>query len=217
MKTNAFLFDLDGTLLDTSHEITDSVNQLLQEEGCPPLTIEKIRPVISEGIQGLLKLAFQMEKSHPSYENFKQRLIEFHLNSLGQNTPLFPGMEQVLDKLEKLGMAWGIVTNKPKFLTDPLLKTLELDSRTSCVVSGDTLSVAKPHPEPMLHACKLLNCSPHECIYIGDAQRDIQAGKNSGIKTVLAMYGYIGEPNEALKWEPDYVIYHPTELLNFIQ
>jgi phosphoglycolate phosphatase len=122
----------------------------------------------------------------------------------------------VLDELERLGLPWGVVTNKPGWLTDPLLAALGLDRRASCVVSGDTVAERKPHPLPLLHAAGLVGVAPASCVYVGDAERDIQAGRAAGMTTVVAAYGYISDDDDPAGWQPTGIIAEPGELLEWV-
>jgi N-acetyl-D-muramate 6-phosphate phosphatase len=214
MKLKAILFDLDGTLLDTAPEFTDGINQLRLEERLPPLSLGKIRPAISHGSTEVVKIAFNLTQSHPDIEILKQRFLKIYQTNLGGNTHYFPGIEALLSTIEQLDLKWGIVTNKPHYLTYPLLAKFQLTDRAHCIVSGDTLAVAKPHPEPILHACKQMNVRPQDCYYVGDAQRDIAAGKAAGIlATFMALYGYLSPKDNPYDWGASHYIQHPKEIL----
>ena len=209
----AVLFDLDGTLVDTAPDLGFALNTLLQEEGYAPLPDEQIRPVASNGSAGLLGLGFGITADDANFKPLQQRFIRLYQDNIARETAVFPGMLDVLHFLEDSNITWGIVTNKPTFLTDPLVKLLGLDERAACVVSGDTTSHAKPHPAPMLHACDLISIAPEHCLYIGDAARDIEAGKNANMTTIAARYGYITEGDDPQTWQADAYISHPHDLL----
>ena len=209
----AVLFDLDGTLVDTAPDLGFALNTLLQEEGYAPLPDEQIRPVASNGSAGLLGLGFGITADDANFKPLQQRFIRLYQDNIARETAVFPGMLDVLHFIEDSNITWGIVTNKPAFLTDPLVKLLGLDERASCVVSGDTTSHAKPHPAPMLHACDLISIAPEHCLYIGDAARDIEAGKNANMTTIAARYGYITEGGDPETWQADAYISHPHDLL----
>jgi len=125
-------------------------------------------------------------------------------------------MPELLQELEQRGLNWGIVTNKPGWLTEPLLEDLRLLDRAACVVSGDTLDERKPHPAPLLHACELTGTTAAHCLYVGDAQRDIEAGKNAGMPTVVALFGYFTEDDAPLSWNADHAIETPLGLLDWL-
>ena len=174
--TRAVLFDLDGTLLDTAPDMAAALNTLRREEGLEPLAFADIRPLVSNGSTGLLRLSFP-QVAGASFEALRERFLDIYRASLAAGTQLFAGMQAVLERLEANHIPWGIVTNKPGWLTEPLLEKLSLRQRAGVVVSGDTLLARKPDPAPLLHAATELGLSPAECIYIGDAERDVLAAR----------------------------------------
>ncbi len=210
------LFDLDGTLLDTAPDLADALNAVLVEQGHAPLPFEHIRPVVSHGGIALIELGFRLERSDPAFENLRQRLLEIYRANLSARTRPFPGMPELLDAIEARGLNWGVVTNKPGWLTDPLLQDLGLYQRAACVVSGDTLDERKPHPAPMLYACEQAGSTPAQCVYVGDAQRDIEAGNNAGMHTLVALFGYIQAEDNPYDWHADAAINAPGELLDWL-
>ncbi|HID49921.1 MAG TPA: HAD family hydrolase, partial [Chromatiales bacterium] len=149
------LFDLDGTLADTAPDLAASLNAVLEANGRSPLPFETIRPAVSHGGMALIRLGFGLEPAHPDFDPLRQQLLRQYAGHIAVHTRLFPGMEEVLEHIEQSGMNWGVVTNKPGWLTRPLLEALDLMQRAACVVSGDTLAERKPDPAPMLHACEL--------------------------------------------------------------
>ncbi len=210
------LFDLDGTLLDTAPDLAYALNQLRIEQSLAALPYEKIRPVVSHGGRALIELGFNISEADEQFESLRQRLLDIYKDNIAINTTLFPGMQDVLEHIESHQMLWGVVTNKPSWLTEPLLKALNLMARSACVVSGDTLSKRKPHPEPMLYACQLSNSKVAECLYVGDAQRDIEAGKQAGMHTLAALYGYIGEDDDVRQWGADAIIDKPEDIISWL-
>jgi 2-phosphoglycolate phosphatase len=210
------LFDLDGTLLDTAPDLADALNAVLVEHHRPPRSFEEIRGVVSHGGVALIRLGFELDESHPDFQPLRQRLLAFYRDNLSRKTRLFPGMDEVLDQLEALGYKWGVVTNKPGWLTDPLLKNLGLFSRAACVVSGDTLVMRKPHPAPMLFACERAGSAPEQCVYVGDARRDIEAGRNAGMHTLVALFGYLQIHDRPHEWHADGMIQAPLDLLAWL-
>lgn len=210
------LFDLDGTLLDTAPDLAEALNAVLVENNRTPLPYEAIRPVVSHGGIALIELGFELEQSDPAFDPLRQRLLEIYRENISRLTRPFPGITELLEKLEKRGLGWGVVTNKPAWLTDPLLKDLDLYDRAVAVVSGDTLDERKPHPAPMLYACELADSEPGQCVYIGDAQRDIEAGINAGMHTLVALFGYLQEQDDPRNWQADDMIETPMELLTWL-
>jgi len=210
---SCILFDLDGTLLDTSHDLVTALNQLLKKNQLPTIPFHIARPYAGHGCRGLLKIGMNIDHDHPSYPTLVHELLDFYEKHLFDATRLFSGMDIVLTHLEKNNIPWGIVTNKPKRFTDPLVKKLGLAQRTSCIISGDTLSTRKPNPETILHACNLLNAHPQHSIYIGDTETDVIASKAAGIKSLIALYGYIREDENPYDWQATGYIKNPEEII----
>lgn len=211
------LFDLDGTLADTAPDLAYALNTLLQENRKESLPYETIRPVASHGAAGLIELGFGVTRDTPQFLPLRERFLSIYQEHLTRETRLFPGMQELLDQLKAHGVNWGIVTNKPAFLTDPLIEQLGLSKDAACVVSGDTTTNRKPHPEPMLHACKLAGSKAGECIYVGDAERDIEAGNAAGMQTLVALFGYIGAQDHPETWDASGLIQKPQDILNWLE
>jgi len=215
-KISTILFDLDGTLVDTAPDMAAALDKLCIEENRKPLPFETVRPHVSHGSVALVKLAFGENLDEKTLERLKKRYLDIYEENIANASRLFDEMNDVLNRLEKRKIKWGVVTNKPEWLTLPLLQALELDQRASCIVSGDTTENRKPHPEPMHHACELTGSIPEESIYVGDALRDIEAGNNAGMKTIIAMYGYIDTHENTSEWNADEIIQKPSEILLYI-
>src|SRR5262245_11811275 len=195
----AVLFDLDGTLLDTCEDMRDALNTLRAEENLAPLPYEQVRCQVSHGGHALVRLGFGTLEPE-AHEAMRMRLLTIYRRQLAKHTRLFEGGDEMLRDLERRGIAWGIVTNKPGWLTDPLLVELGLSNRARAVVSGDTLPERKPHPMPLLHAAATLGVQPGECVYIGDAERDMQAARAAGMYALIAGFGYLGDDDRADTW-----------------
>ncbi len=215
-KLSTVFFDLDGTLADTAPDLAHAVNVLRREQGKPTLPYEVIRPVASHGSPGLLKLGFGITAQDPAYPPLRKRFLEIYAEQICLETRLFPGIPELLTELSGRGLKWGIVTNKPAFLTEPLVHALNPVPAPTCIVSGDSTGNRKPHPEPMLRACECAGSRPQECLYLGDAERDIQAGRDAGMRTLVALFGYIGEDETPQNWNADGMIHHPRELLDWL-
>ena len=209
------LFDLDGTLLDTAPDLIRVLNQVRVEQGRPPLPYELARTQVSHGSSGLIRLGFP-DLSGDALEALRLRLLELYSAQLAIDTALFDGCATLLDALQARAMPWGIVTNKPGFLTTPLLATLGLDSRAGCVVSGDTLPQRKPHPAPLLLAASQLSLAPQQCLYVGDAERDVQSARAAGMPVLVARYGYLGPNDDPDSWQPDAHIDAPLQILDWL-
>jgi N-acetyl-D-muramate 6-phosphate phosphatase len=206
------LFDLDGTLADTAPDLANALNAIRLKHGLAKLPLELISPTVSLGGNAMIKLAFDLEEGESGFDEIRDQFLNHYLENIATETRLFDGMEKVLDSLEDNNKTWGIVTNKSGWLTMPLLEALSLDNRAACIVSGDTLEQRKPHPAPILHACELMQSKPASTIYIGDAQRDIEAGRRAGTKTLIALYGYIDNDEDPNSWNADAMVSSPHEI-----
>ena len=211
------LFDLDGTLADTAPDMAHALNLLLKEKDYEPLPFDTIRPWVSHGGLALVRLGFGEERGDVELENLRQRFLEIYAENLCRETHLFPGIAQLLAMLSENGFNWGVVTNKPRYLTEPLVAQLTIQPPPACIVSGDTTTNRKPHPEPMLLACKQAGSDPHECLYVGDAERDIDAGKRAGMKTLVALFGYITDSEDPKTWGADGMIRAPMEVFDWLK
>ncbi|HGG58323.1 MAG TPA: phosphoglycolate phosphatase [Gammaproteobacteria bacterium] len=210
------LFDLDGTLLDTAPDMIAALNRVLADENRDPLPPERLRDHVSHGSAALVRLAFGEHQPEAAFEDRKARFLRYYRENLCIQTRLFPGMADVLDHAERAGVAWGVVTNKPGWLTDPLMVETGLMERAACVISGDTTEERKPHPLPMLTAAEQAGVAPEQCLYVGDAERDIEAGKAAGMQTLIAAWGYIDADQQPHTWGADRTIEHPGELVSFL-
>ncbi|MEJ2059545.1 MAG: phosphoglycolate phosphatase [Gammaproteobacteria bacterium] len=209
------LFDLDGTLADTAPDLAQALNTLLVEQGREPLPYAHIRNRVSHGATALIELGFP-EVAGDGVAHLRQRLIDLYAENRHLETRLFPGMEAVLGWLEKKGLSWGVVTNKPTALTEPLLHMLGLDGRAASVVCGDTLENRKPHPDPLLLACNQAGSAAAECVYVGDAQRDVEAAHAAGMPALIALYGYISPDDDVESWRADSHINEPREIVDWL-
>jgi len=213
-KIKTVLFDLDGTLADTAPDLAAALNHVLKTHNCEPLPYETIRPYVSHGGIALTTLGFG--KEHPEFDSLYKELLAHYENNIANETTLFAGMDDLLTNLEANNLNWGVVTNKPGWLTAPLMQALKLTSRAATIVSGDTLEQRKPHPAPILHACNQAGSEAAECIYIGDAERDIEAGNAAGMLSIIALFGYISESDKPNEWNAHASINHPKEILSII-
>ena len=212
----AVLFDLDGTLLDTAPDLVSALNAVRVEQGRDPLPFDLARTQVSHGSSGLIRLGFPDLAGDP-LEALRLRLLDVYSLHLAVGTRLFDGCQQVLDFLAARHMPWGIVTNKPAFLTQPLLFSLKLDQLAACVVSGDTLPQRKPHPAPLQLAASQLHIEPAQCLYVGDAERDVQSARAAGMPVLVARYGYLGPTDDPEAWGPDGHIDSPLQIIDYLQ
>jgi phosphoglycolate phosphatase len=210
------LFDLDGTLADTAPDLAAALNTTLEHFGHTPLSFKQIRPAVSHGGIALIALGFDLSPEAPGFEERRQHLLKVYLDNICHETRLFPGMETVLHTLCNKNIPWGIVTNKPAWLTDPLMQALPMPCSTEVIVSGDTCAHNKPHPLPLLHAAERLGISATQCLYVGDAERDIQAGKAAGMDTACALFGYLQDRDSPEEWQADHYVDIPEDLLRLL-
>lgn len=212
----AVLFDLDGTLVDTAPDMAAALNRLLRKNNQSELPFSAIRNHVSKGALALVQLGFGETLAEDRLNELREHYLQEYADALCQETNAFTGMEPLLTALEEKSVPWGIVTNKPGWLTEPLLEQLGLLQKTDCVVSGDSLPHRKPHPEPILHACSKLNCLPNATVYIGDDERDIIAGNKAGTKTVVAAYGYILANETPNTWGANAIVNDVNQLSDWL-
>jgi phosphoglycolate phosphatase len=214
-RLRAMLFDLDGTLLDTAPDLVAALNALRLEHGLAPLPFEEVRPAVSHGSAQVVKAGFPTAGAAESAA-LQRRFLDLYRAALSAGTRLFPGMDEVLDALAVRGLCSGVVTNKPAWLTEPLIDELKLRDRLAVIVSGDTVAQPKPSPLPLLHAAKLAGVAPAECIFVGDAERDIQAAHAAGMPALIARYGYLHDADRPDAWGADGDVERPLDLLAWI-
>jgi len=210
------LFDLDGTFADTAPDLAAALNHTRAARNLPPLPLETIKPQASHGSRGLLRLGFGIEPDAPDYDALRDIFLGYYERNICVHTRLFPGMAELVDELERRGIKWCIVTNKPQRYTVPLMQALGYAERAACLVSGDTCTQAKPHPAPLLHACTLTGAAPARCLYLGDDLRDMQAANAAGMPGIIANYGYVGADASVENWNARGSINHPAELLGYL-
>ncbi|WP_223669311.1 HAD family hydrolase [Kangiella shandongensis] len=208
-------FDLDGTLLDTAPDMALALNIQREHHDLEPIPYSEIRPHVSHGALAMLKIGFGIDINSTNYQAMREQYLQLYAENLAVNTALFEGLAEFLLELEASAIKWGVVTNKPEFLTKPLLNNLQLDHRCSSIISGDTVSPTKPNPQPLFAACKESELLPAQCLYIGDADRDIMAGRAAGMKTVAADWGYILPEDSVHTWGADKVISSPQEFRDY--
>ncbi len=212
----AVLFDLDGTLLDTAPDLAAALNTMRARRGMPPVSPESCRPQASHGARGLLRIGFDVTPEQVEFAPMRDEFLRDYADTLTRDSPLFPGMADVLMHLEAHQLPWGVVTNKPARYTEPLLAHHGLARRAACIVSGDTCAHAKPHPAPLLHACRIAGIDAAHCVYVGDAQRDIQAAAAAGMPALLARYGYLGDDDNPETWGAQGYLDAPGDLLDWL-
>ena len=213
----AVLFDLDGTLIDSAPDLGAAADKLRTDRGLPSLDAALYRPHAGAGARGMLKVAFDITPEHPEFPSLREAFFVNYENAMTERTLVFDGVRELIDGLQARGLLWGVVTNKMARFTDPLTRAMPLFSTAAAVVSGDTTPHPKPHPAPLLEAARRLGVSPEHCWYVGDDERDIQAGRAAGMATVAAAYGYLGHEADHGRWDADHTIEHPLSLLKLLE
>lgn len=213
----AVFFDLDGTIIDTAPDMGGALNRLLVRNHRQPVAASDYRPHVSHGSVALLKLGFPELQNEPKNSEQLAALRTEFLNEyethIAAESRLFDGIEQILGAIEDKDIPWGVITNKPEYLTLNLLDQLNLTDRCCCIVGADTAARAKPHPEPMLLACSTTGVAPENCLYVGDAERDIQAGRAVGMTSLVAAWGYIDPATDTPEnWGADALLNTPAQL-----
>ena len=213
----AVLFDLDGTLIDSAPDLGTAANMMRTARGLPTLPLERYRSMAGAGARGMIGIAFGTMPDHPDYEAMREEFFVNYENCMSERTGVFDGVVELVTRLRANGLAWGVVTNKSERFTVPLTRRMPLFASAGTVVSGDTTQHAKPHPAPLFEAARQLKVAPARCLYVGDDERDIVAGRAAGMGTVAAAYGYLGSNAEAHGWGADAKIDAPLELLTLLQ
>ena len=207
----AVLFDLDGTFADTAPDLGRAINDMRAARGLVPVAIADTRCVTSLGARGLLGVGFGIGPEHADYPAMREEFLRLYENNLCCDTVLFPGIAELIDRLEQRNIIWGIVTNKAERFAKPLLLQFGYGTRAACIIGGDTTGHLKPHPAPLLAAAQAIGVEPPSCVYVGDDERDIQAGRAAGMRTVAVRFGYLNGGNPE-SWGADHVVSSPAEI-----
>lgn len=212
----AVLFDLDGTLVDTAPDLGYALNLQRQRHGLDFLPEETIRPYASHGSRGLLEVGFGLLPTDSHFEAMRTEYLDLYTQVMTRQPMLFEGMAETLQAIEQGGLRWGIVTNKPRRFTQPMMAHMGLDVRAGAVISGDDASQPKPSPQTLFLACERMNIDPKAVVYVGDAERDVQAGNAAGMKTLVALFGYLSANDKPKEWGAYGCIQQPKDLLAYL-
>ena len=213
----AVLFDLDGTLIDSAPDLGAAADEMRLRRGLTSKPMDEYRPHVGSGARGMLQVAFGMDASHLEYEQYKEEFFLHYEECLTRRTRPFGGVDQLVAALLQRGLRWGVVTNKAHRFTAPITRSMALFDTAATVISGDTTPHAKPHPEPLLEAARRMCISPSQCLYVGDDERDIRAGRSAGMRTVAAGYGYLGHGASVASWGADAEISSPLQVLQLLE
>ena len=216
LDAKAVLFDLDGTLVDSAPDLAGALNEMRVARQLPPLPLAMLRPMVGAGARGMLGVGLTVAPQDEGYEALRVEFLDRYQARLTQETVLFDRVAELLDGLSSAGLAWGVVTNKAERFALPLTEALGLKQRALAVVGGDSTPHAKPHPAPLLEAARRGGIAAESCIYVGDDERDIVAGRAAGMRTVAAAWGYLGQGEPVEVWNADIVLNSPIELLQVL-
>ena len=210
---HAVLFDLDGTLIDSAPDLGAAADKMRVDRGLPSLPLDQYRPMAGAGARGMLGVAFAMTPDHPGFGSMREEFFINYEGCMTQRTHVFEGVAELIAALKNRGIQWGVVTNKAARFTDPLTRMMPLFATAAAVISGDTTPHAKPHPEPLLEAARRLKVDPRHCVYVGDDERDIEAARRAGMKSVAALWGYRLDGDDPTAWGADLYCEAPRDLL----
>lgn len=213
----AVLFDLDGTLIDSAPDLGAAADKLRTDRGLPSLPAERYRPLAGAGARGMLGVAFGMAPDHPDFAALREEFFVNYEACMTERTRAFNGVPELLSRLAEDGLPWAVVTNKSMRFAGPLTQAMPLFASAATVVGGDSTAHAKPHPEPLLEAARRLGVAPCHCVYVGDDERDIVAGRAAGMWTVAASYGYLGDRADTSAWGAHAQIDAPGQLLQWLE
>lgn len=216
-EPKALLLDLDGTLLDTAPDFFHIANRLRQQHGETPLDYAPFRQSVSDGARGMVRAAFGFDESDARFEPLRQEFLALYGRHLADHSAPFAGIVELLDYVERNGMAWGVVTNKPSLYAEPLMRALQLDARCATLICPDHVARRKPDPEALYLACERIGCTPAQALYAGDHRRDIEAGRNAGMFTIACGYGYVHADDPCESWGADAVVQDPLQIIALLQ
>jgi N-acetyl-D-muramate 6-phosphate phosphatase len=209
----AVLFDLDGTLIDSAPDLAGAANEMRIARGLDPLPYEALRPMVGSGARGMVGTALQIGPGHAEFDVLRTEFLDRYESRMLRLTTVFESIQSVLHALRTAAMPWAIVTNKAERFALPMTQALGLYEQAGAVIGGDTTPHAKPHPGSLLEAARRIGVPPAHCVYIGDDERDVQAGRAAGMSTVAAGWGYLGQGASIDTWGADIVISEPSQLL----
>jgi N-acetyl-D-muramate 6-phosphate phosphatase len=213
---DAVLFDLDGTLIDSAPDLGAAADKMRIDRGMASLALSEYRPMAGAGARGMIGVAFGLGPGDIAFDALREEFFSNYESRMTELTSAFDGIDDLIGRLNGQGLKWGVVTNKSERFTLPLTRAMPLFASAGAIVGGDTTPHSKPHPAPLLEAARLLGLAPGRCIYVGDDERDIQAGRAAGMPTVAAAYGYLGASGQTSSWNADAVIHAPGELLKLL-
>lgn len=214
---DAVLFDLDGTLIDSAPDLGAAADKMRTDRGLQSLPLSLYRPMAGAGARGMIAVAFGLTPDDGRFDELKDEFFGNYELRLVERTFVFDGVAELIARIAQSGLQWGVVTNKAARFTVPLTRAMPLFNTAGTIISGDTTPHAKPHPAPLFEAARQLDLAPERCVYVGDDERDIVAGRAAGMPTVAAAYGYLGATADTAGWNADFTIAAPSALLNLLK
>jgi 2-phosphoglycolate phosphatase len=213
----AVLFDLDGTLLDTEPDFTFILNELLRRHGRPAITAELVRKLVSAGATTIVRHGFAMPETDARLPALLTEFLDMYADQIpATRAGLYSDVDLLLATLNEQGVPWGIMTNKSRRFSVPLLARFESFATCACLVCPDDVGKGKPDPAGLLLACEQLAIAPANVIYVGDHPRDIEAANNAGMPGIAVSWGYLPENSPIAQWQAKAVVDTPLELLQFL-
>ena len=203
---------MDGTLLDTAPDFIAVCQAMLQARNLPAVDDQLIRDQISGGARAMVAATFAMDIQADGFEALRLEFLERYQKHCAVLSKPFDGMAELLTDIEQARLIWGVATNKPVCFAAPIMQQLGLAERSAVLVCPDHVSRSKPDPEMLLLACAKIGVQPGEVLFVGDDERDIEAGRAAGCKTAAVTYGYIHPDDNPRHWGADVVVNHPLEL-----
>ncbi|PBY94362.1 phosphoglycolate phosphatase [Pseudomonas aeruginosa] len=216
MRLKAVLFDMDGTLLDTAPDFIAITQAMRAAHGLPPVDEQQVRDVVSGGARAMVAAAFGLSLDSPELEPLRQEFLDRYQEHCAVLSRPYDGIPELLAAIEKAGLIWGVVTNKPVRFAEPIMQRLGYAERSRVLVCPDHVTRSKPDPEPLLLACSQLGIDPPRVLFIGDDLRDIESGRDAGTKTAAVRYGYIHPEDNPAHWGADVIVDHPRELIDVL-
>ena len=213
----AVLFDLDGTLIDSAPDLGAAADKMRTDRGLPSLPLAHYRPMAGAGARGMIGVGFGIAPGHADFDALKEEFFKNYEACMTQRTYAFDGVADLIAQINKAGLKWGVVTNKSERFALPLTRAMPLFESAQTIIGGDTTPHAKPHPAPLLEAARQIGVAPEKCLYVGDDERDIIAGRAAAMPTVAAAYGYLGAVADTAHWKADATIAAPAALLSLLQ
>lgn len=209
------IFDLDGTLIDSVPDLAAAVNRLLAAEDEAPMTDAEVASYVGNGAPVLMRRVMEARGFDMGrHDVLTAQMVADYTAHSGERTTLYPGVLDALEILAGRGHALGLCTNKPIVPTRAILRHFGLDRLFAAVIGGDSLPERKPHPLPLLHAAQTLGVGIADCVYVGDDQRDIEAARAAGMRSVVALWGYRLPGERPAEWGGDALAEVAADLLD---